>query len=223
MALRNEGFSIRRNVVDPGLLEELRKEADRVATEAESVCVRHLRSRSPVFRRFATHGAMLSLLPSGLLPVRSILFDKCAEANWPVAWHRDLTIALQEELSVAGYGPWSVKEAVPHVQPPRDLLAGMWTLRLHLDDTPSTNGALKVLPGSHQWPIDEVASASDLKEKAVTCCCRAGDVLIMSPLLLHASGRSEKPARRRVLHFEYADPGVLDPPLRWYELPGVLF
>src|SRR2546425_7573030 len=28
-------------------------------------------------------------------PVRAIYFDKLPEANWPVAWHQDLTLALR--------------------------------------------------------------------------------------------------------------------------------
>ncbi|HET9956722.1 MAG TPA: hypothetical protein VFQ61_19635 [Polyangiaceae bacterium] len=34
--------------------------------------------------------------------------------------------------------------------------------------------------------------------------CRAGDVLLMKPLLVHRSPRAANPARRRVLHVLYA-------------------
>ena len=50
-----------------------------------------------------------------------------------------------------------------------------------------------------------------------TIDCEAGDVLSMSPLLLHSSKRSLSPARRRILHFEYAERDRLPSALGWYE------
>src|SRR5436305_11656262 len=63
------------------------------------------------------------------LPVRAIYFDKSAENNWAVAWHQDLTIAVQEHIDVPGYGPWSAKDGVVHVQPPVEILEQMITVR----------------------------------------------------------------------------------------------
>jgi len=51
----------------------------------------------------------------------------------------------------------------------------------------------------------------------VTCAARAGDILAMRPLLLHASSKSTQPARRRVLHVEYAA-SDLPGPFRWTDL-----
>ena len=59
-------------------------------------------------------------------------------------------MALQARVDVAGFGPWSIKGDVPHVQPPVELLGKMLTIRLHLDDADETNGALRVLAGSHR-------------------------------------------------------------------------
>lgn len=55
------------------------------------------------------------------------------------------------------------------------------------------------------------------KSAVVICECAAGDALLMSPLILHSSRRAETPGRRRVLHFEYAREGDLDPLLEWFE------
>jgi hypothetical protein len=49
-----------------------------------------------------------------------------------------------------------------------------------------------------------------------TCRARAGDVLLMRPLLLYASGKSTRPGHRRVLHIEYAGFN-LPPELGWHE------
>lgn len=157
-------------------------------------------------------------LPAEPRPVRAIYFDKSADANWGVAWHQDLTIALQARAEVAGFGPWSVKEGVPHVQPPAELLAQMLTLRLHLDDADETNGALRVLPGSHRLGRLTAERIQELRtsQNDFLCTAAAGDALLMRPLLLHASHRSTSARHRRVLHIEYAG-FALPEVLRWAE------
>ena len=84
-------------------------------------------------------------------PVRAIYFDKSPDSNWLVAWHQDLTIAARAQANVPNFGPWSVKDGISHVQPPVELLERMLTVRLHLDDADASNGALRVLPGSHRF------------------------------------------------------------------------
>lgn len=210
------GFAIERNVFPPEEIEELRAEADRVASEAASTCVRHIRNRSPIFARLAHGRALRALLNPGMRPVRSILFDKTPEENWPVAWHQDLTIAVEAAVEVEGYGPWSTKDGAVHVQPPLRVLESMVTARIHLDDTPEENGALRVVPGSHRHGRLPAAFLREDHEEVV-CACEAGDVLLMAPLLVHSSRRSLCPSRRRVLHFEFAPAGVLDSRLSWHE------
>ncbi|MBE2180491.1 MAG: phytanoyl-CoA dioxygenase family protein [Chthoniobacterales bacterium] len=213
-----DGFEIHRGVLSDSQVDALRKEADSVAASEGSACARHLRSRSRIFSELSVSDSLLSLLPEPLRPVRSILFDKTPDENWPVAWHQDLTITVVQEQDVPGYGPWSHKDGIPHVQPPTSLLQNMATIRLHLDDTPASNGALRVIPGSHRHGriSADAVSAYD-KANAVVCECRPGDVVLMSPLLLHSSLRSVAPARRRVVHFEYARETDLDPRLQWFE------
>jgi hypothetical protein len=151
-------------------------------------------------------------------PVRAIYFDKSPTANWLVAWHQDVTVAVEEQMDVAGFGPWSVKHGVPHAQAPVELLENMITVRVHLDDCDETNGALRVLPGTHllgRLSSEQIQKARN-ERKEVVCGARRGDVMLMRPLLLHASGKSVVAGNRhrRVLHIEYAG---LDLPggLRW--------
>ena len=215
------GHRICRGVLDPAQIISLRAEADRVAEDAGSACVRNLQERSRVFAALAESELLKSLLPRDLIPVRSILFDKREGANWPVAWHRDLTICVDEKPTqpLEGYGPWSVKDGVPHVQAPLELLREMITLRIHLDLTDSDNGALCVVPGSHLLESEgrEVQASID-EAMSVSCDCAEGDVLMMSPLILHSSPRSKKQSRRRVVHFEYAPAEALHSALRWGEI-----
>jgi hypothetical protein len=146
------------------------------------------------------------LAPAPPRPVRAISFDKSPAANWYVAWRQDLTIAVAERRDVPGFGPWSVKNGVPHVQPPVGLLEHMLTVRLHLDPADATNGALRVLPGSHRHGRLRTEHIESLRHATPDILCRAtaGDALLMRPLLLHASSRATAAARRRVLHIEYA-------------------
>lgn len=213
-----EGFEIRRRVLDSGQLPAFREEADAVAKVTGSACVRHLRAKSKLFDALASSPEIRSLLPPGLDPVRSILFDKTPAENWPVSWHQDLTIAVKEKRPVDDYGPWSFKDGSPHVQPPVALLENMVAIRLHLDAAPAENGALRVIPGSHRaGKIPSERLSDHARRSAATCECAAGDALLMSPLLLHSSPRSESPDRRRVLHFEYARREELHPDLEWSE------
>lgn len=216
--LNPEGFEIVRGVFPSGEIERLIQEADHVAKLAGSTCVRHLRRKSEIFNQLAVSEPILHLLPTKMSPVRSILFDKTVEENWPVAWHQDLTISVEEKREIDDYGPWSIKDGVVHVQPPTELLTQMVTVRIHLDDTPRSNGALRVIPGSFaEGKIPAAEVKSHVHKPSVICECKAGDILLMSPLILHASKRSEFPERRRIIHFEYAPYDSLDGRLSWYE------
>ena len=134
--------------------------------------MRHLRERSSRFDSLSVSDALLSLISDDLQPVRSILFDKTESENWPVLWHQDLTIAVAEERRIPKYDPWSHKDGTPHVRPPVSLLQNMATIRLHLDETSATNGALRVIPGSHRNGRIDTDALRDLdKDAAVTCEC----------------------------------------------------
>jgi len=159
-------------------------------------------------------------LPEDPIPVRAIYFDKSQETNWLVTWHQDLTLALQTRVEVKGFGPWSNKDGVPHVRPPVEFLEKMLTVRLHLDDADETNGALRVIPGSHRHgrlSSDQIQQMRS-EQPDLLCAASAGDALLMRPLLLHASGRSTSDRHRRILHIDYAG-FALPIGLQWHEAP----
>lgn len=181
---------------------------------------RNLLGGDPVARRVAESGALAeaarAVLGDGARPVRIILFDKTADANWAVPWHQDLNIAVEERRDVPGYGPWSTKAGVCHVVPPEDVLRAMVTLRLHLDDCGEDNGPLVVLEGSHRLGrIADDAIASVVGDApGTTLCARRGEVIAMRPLTLHRSPSARVAGHRRVFHVEYAA-HALDGGLRW--------
>ncbi|MEO0413340.1 MAG: phytanoyl-CoA dioxygenase family protein [Verrucomicrobiota bacterium] len=216
--LEHAGFEIRRSIFTAREIELMRSEASRIAQAESSVCIRNLCAKSKFFSDLAYSDVLKSLLPDGVAPVRSILFDKTPSQNWPVLWHQDLTISTTEEHPVEHYTNWSIKDGACHVQPPLNVLESMVTARIHLDSTPKSNGALWVAPGSHRLgrlPSDQI----DIDEtQAVICECEPGDVLLMSPLILHASKKSVGQERhRRVVHIEFADRSTLAPELQWAE------
>ncbi|MBI2929037.1 MAG: phytanoyl-CoA dioxygenase family protein [Verrucomicrobia bacterium] len=150
--------------------------------------------------------------------VRGLFFDKTPGANWKVTWHQDFAIAVQRRVEVCGFGPWSVKAGVVHVQPPAEVLEKMLTVRVHLDDCDESNGPLQVLPGSHRagkLSAEEIR-AWRARVPAVTCCVSRGGAVLMRPLLLHASSPARQPAHRRVVHLEFAA-GPLPGGLEWCE------
>jgi ectoine hydroxylase-related dioxygenase (phytanoyl-CoA dioxygenase family) len=99
--------------------------------------------------RSAVRAAAASVLGHRCFPIRATYFDKTQNANWNVAWHQDLTIAVRERRDVPGFGLWSVKDGVIHVQPPVAVLERIVAVRFHLDPCGRENGPLRVIPGSH--------------------------------------------------------------------------
>ncbi|WP_426059100.1 phytanoyl-CoA dioxygenase family protein [Hymenobacter sp. B1770] len=152
------------------------------------------------------------LFPDGCHLVKSIYFDKPALSNWLVAWHQDLMINVDRRADVQGFGPWTSKSEGISVLPPVDVLQNVCTIRIHLDDCDASNGALKVVAGSHQHGVLLPAALPALTPAAVVCAVPAGGAMLMRPLLLHASNRSISNRPRRVVHLEFAS----------VELPGEL-
>jgi ectoine hydroxylase-related dioxygenase (phytanoyl-CoA dioxygenase family) len=155
-------------------------------------------------------GSLLQLarerLGSRAFAVRGLIFDKTPLANWKVTWHQDVTIAVTDRRELEGWGPWSQKAGTWQVRPPAKVLESMLALRLHLDDSTADNGPLRVLPGSHRAGRLSDAAVSALSHSGTPrdCLVQSGGVLLMRPLLLHASAPATVPGHRRVLHIEYA-------------------
>jgi hypothetical protein len=219
-----DGFVLVSGVVANDQIANLRAELDVFAQEHsasrdEPYSARNLLVHSSV--RALVHSCGIDTLVTAALgphafPVRGILFDKVPGANWSVGWHQDKIIPVAERVETAGFSAWSLKRGVVHVRPPAAVLSRMLTLRVHLDDTLSQNGALCVIPASHNQGIIEDTEVQEQSEKGVATVCEAsaGSVLAMRPLLLHASSRAKSPTHRRVVHLEFAG-DKLPGQLRW--------
>ncbi|MBO6516553.1 MAG: phytanoyl-CoA dioxygenase family protein [Bacteroidia bacterium] len=145
---------------------------------------------------------------------KAIYFDKPEQSNWFVPYHQDITISVQRRIDTPGYKNWTKKQGYTSVQPPLAILENTVTLRLHLDQTNDTNGALYVVPESHRKGVFPSNMMS--KDSEVCCEVEAGGVMLMKPLTFHASRRSLNGLRRRVIHLEFNN-RQLPNDLQWAE------
>jgi ectoine hydroxylase-related dioxygenase (phytanoyl-CoA dioxygenase family) len=221
-----DGFQTIESFIHPNACDSLSGELTRLFEEQQKSVknkIGGLRNllQNPCVLQFAKQPKLISILEeaaaSSVFPVRATFFDKTAASNWRVPWHQDLTITVADQIETEGFGPWSVKDDVIHVQPPAQILENMVTVRLHLDDCLADNGALKVIPSSHTLGklVSPQITGIVKKQNAVTCELSKGGLLLMRPLLLHSSSPAQNPAHRRVLHIEYSAT-ELPGNLRWF-------
>ena len=201
--VQREGFAVVPACLDNGTVEDLCKYFDQSRSSE-----RNLFSVS-IVRELAASKFVREIVEAILGPkcfaVRGIFFNKTQNSNWKVVWHQDLTISVLERRDVSGFGPWTMKAGVLHVQPPAEVMSEMLAVRLHLDESALDNGPLRVIPGSHEsGRLAEEEIARWEKGNCVTCIVAKGGALIMRPLLLHASSACIVPRARRVIHLEFS-------------------
>lgn len=139
-----------------------------------------------------------------LFLTKAIYFDKTPESNWYVTWHQDTTINVREKIETEGYKGWTSKSGIYGVCPPEDVLKDTITVRIHLDDADESNGALKIIPGSHNKKLsDEEIDLITQNSIPSFCNVPACGIHIMKPLLLHASSKATGQKHRRVIHLEF--------------------
>jgi len=158
----------------------------------------------------------VALLGEAARPVRAIFFDKTADSNWSVGWHQDRTIAVRARRDVPGFGPWSIKAGATHVEPPFAIIAGMITMRVHLDACDADNAPLLVVPSSHRLGRVPVGQTGEVARRLchVACLAGTGDTWVYATSIIHASERAIVPRHRRVLQVDYS--GTLLPSgLEW--------
>jgi Phytanoyl-CoA dioxygenase (PhyH) len=154
----------------------------------------------------------LGVLAHDAVAVQCTLFRKTPECNWKVPYHQDLSIPVAARVEDSTLSGWSIKEDGHYVQATDALLATMVAVRVHLDPCAADAGALRVLSGSHSLGRIDAAqmgahiAAFDKRANEAVCTADIGDLLLMRPLLLHASSKAERPNGRRVLHYLFAPP-----------------
>jgi hypothetical protein len=151
-----------------------------------------------------------SLLPRDAVAVQCTLFDKSPTKNWLVSLHQDLSIPVRDRVDGPECSGWSEKEGQLYVQPPVSVLERLVAVRVHIDDCPAEGGALRVVPHSHLDGRVDPSQAEALRQHhgETVVPVAQGGVLVMLPLLLHASSKTTSPTPRRVLHFVFGPPSL---------------
>lgn len=168
-------------------------------------------------RQLRTNPALAHIIGPDLVAVQCTYFEKSATRNWLVPLHQDVSIPVAARVDDASLSGWSCKEGAWYVRAPLPVLEKLIAVRVHLDPCGPDDGPLRVVPGSHLHAVVSDAAAVALRDDIgeVTCLVPQGAVLVMRPLLLHASSKGGGAGRRRVLHFVFG-PRALPAPLEWH-------
>jgi ectoine hydroxylase-related dioxygenase (phytanoyl-CoA dioxygenase family) len=218
-AIETEGFAIIPGIFSPTEIAVIADALSRSPLPRSRAGIRHA-MRHPSVAKLANSTRLLQLaqqaLGDGAFPFRATLFDKSPGANWLVVWHQDTALPLSERREVEGWGPWSTKDGITYAHAPATALSKVLALRVHLDDSTVRNGSLRVLPGTHMLGVldDDAIHQLGGQVAALDCIVPAGGVLVMRPLLVHASSKSLEATPRRVLHIEYAASRCVDDGLK---------
>lgn len=167
------------------------------------------------------HPAIAPSLPQDAVAVQCTYFEKSQEQNWLVPIHQDLSIPVKEKVVHSELAGWSSKDGATFVQPPEGVLRALVAVRLHIDECGVEDGPLRIVPGSHQQGRLDNEAALTLRDQAgeVVCPVAKGGVLLLKPLVLHASSKATGLSRRRVLHFVFG-PRTLPCGLQWRHAVG---
>jgi hypothetical protein len=227
--LETNGFALLNGVFSDTQVQELLAELRRVlSAQSEGVlgrdgvayAARNLLELWPAVADVCRLHPLPSLLQQILGPefglVRALFFDKPPGSSWALPWHKDLAIAVKDNSQFGpGFSHPTTKAGVPHLEAPVQLLEQMLTARIHLDTVTPANGPLRVIPGSHR--SGKQMSLGDVSPRAILA--NAGDVLLMRPLLAHASNHAsaDTTQHRRILHLEVAGCRVPGDNTEWHD------
>ena len=191
------------------IIENATQNSDNFRKSENLFAIRNLLQEVPDLNKVLWNQSLKSLIKSlfgeKYFNVKAIYFDKPANSNWIVAWHQDLTISVEGKREIEGFTNWSLKQGLQAVQPPKEISENIYTVRIHLDDCDETNGALKISPKSHLHGVLQVSDYEYFTKNEVVCNVPAGGVMLMKPLILHASNKSTSNRHRRVIHLEFSD------------------
>ena len=182
--------------------------------------IRSLLQEIPALKAIVLNSNLVTILKTidpDLFLTKAIYFDKTESANWYVTWHQDKVINVTSRRETEGFSGWTKKSGVHGVVPPDDYLKSTVTVRVHLDDADETNGALKVIPGSHNKMLaDSEIGVITQNSIPYISDVRACGIQVMRPLLLHASSKATSQKHRRVIHLEF-NSRMLPNGLEWAE------
>lgn len=201
-------------------IEEASQDSTSFLKTKDVFAIRQLLKNLPALNEILWNKNLTSVLSSiytkSYFLTKAMYFDKPSTSNWFVPYHQDLSISVDQKKDLKEYINWTYKKGQHGVQPPLAVLKNTTTVRIHLDDTNATNGALKVIPASHTKGIIRTDQKDWNKYEERICAVKRGGAMLMKPLLLHASNKTTNGKQRRVIHLEFCDQ-PLEAPLEWLE------
>ena len=199
--LRDVGYTILRDAIEPRLLERLRDTILRLETQVaknepaglrgfnKTVRVRTLLRRDPVFQEALLYPPVLALAeavlgPDCLLQVASTLTISPGDGAQPLHTD-DMYTALPR----------------PH---PSLVCNTIWAIGDFTDE----NGATRLVPGSHLWPATPAESlaaamANPLDHSSIAAAMPRGSILVFDGALWHGGGANNSSAPRTGLAVSY--------------------
>jgi ectoine hydroxylase-related dioxygenase (phytanoyl-CoA dioxygenase family) len=217
--MKDAGYWVEENVLSDPECDSLIEALTHSKAGRSRAGARHLMT-NPMVAAVANDQRLLRLarrsLGEGAVPFRATLFEKSGKANWLVVWHQDTALPLSSHNESPEWGPWSKKAGILYAHAPGWALARILAMRVQLDGSTRENGPLRVIPGSHALGVlsDEEIFGIARRQEQVECIISRGGVLMMRPLLIHASSKARADEHRRVLHIEYAESLTLDENIR---------
>jgi ectoine hydroxylase-related dioxygenase (phytanoyl-CoA dioxygenase family) len=204
----SEGFAIAERVFLPEEITRLREALCRFrGSPQDCTCLRHV-LHHPALREIASDPRLLALaeeiLEARSSPITATLYQKTSSRSWVAPWHQDTVLPPPERSRHGGWGG-RPDDRARAPRSPEKTLGGVLALRLHLEDSTEDNGPLRVLPSTHLHGILDDVTIHRLAGSLspVRCVVPAGGVVVMRPLLVHASSRVRGAMPRHVLHIEY--------------------
>jgi ectoine hydroxylase-related dioxygenase (phytanoyl-CoA dioxygenase family) len=140
----------------------------------------------------------------GTRVLRIVAFKKDEGANWFVPTHQDRSIPIPSADLPSRFSHATRKGDGWQAEAPIEVLQAMRNVRLFIDSATANDGPLEVIPGSHRLGRIDQAKIPEVVAQSAwhPLVGDAGDVVVLSPLLLHRSARATQPGGRRVLQIE---------------------
>ena len=216
--LRELGYSITEVIFSK---KEVRELINKIEDCHNEYSMRQLLNKVPeieemLFQNKLFRKLLETVCDSSYFLSKAIYFNKQSKSNWFVGYHQDISISVKEQKETFGFSQWTRKKGQLGVVPPLKILENIVTLRIYLDATNKVNGALKVIERSHTNGFIRIYKDFDKSKygREVVCEIDEGGIMLMKPMILHASDKSISQTHRRVLHLEFSNQEI---PMGWLE------
>ena len=121
MGIEENGFEIHSGFLGNNSINEIITEIETLDSDFPKHGIRNAEKKLRSVKNLVESDLLLEKARSYLTGkpevVRVIVFDKTADKNWLVTWHQDKTISVSDKKEIDGWGPWTLKDGVHHVQP----------------------------------------------------------------------------------------------------------